>query len=176
MGKYHCTIDLLFDCFELVCFANENKNVVSSHTADSKPVKQEVNGTVISPPLVFPVFNFEIYFGTFFCQNIKLCIFSLFNRQKVIEILFLWSFLLQNAIAKNWVVILRLGSVAEGLGFFFRLARVEPRVVLLSGTGQRSHHCHQFCATKFFNEADTLESSSILIYSQLQMFIYKRGQ
>jgi len=24
-------------------------NIVSSHTADSKPVKQEVNGTVISP-------------------------------------------------------------------------------------------------------------------------------
>jgi hypothetical protein len=27
----------------------------SCHTADSKPVKQEVNGTVILPPLVFPV-------------------------------------------------------------------------------------------------------------------------
>ncbi len=27
---------------------------VSCHTADSKPVKQEVNGTVILPPLVFP--------------------------------------------------------------------------------------------------------------------------
>jgi hypothetical protein len=27
---------------------------VSGHTADSKPVKQEVNGTVILPPLVFP--------------------------------------------------------------------------------------------------------------------------
>ncbi len=27
---------------------------VSSHTADSKPVKQEVNSTVILPPLVFP--------------------------------------------------------------------------------------------------------------------------
>jgi hypothetical protein len=26
----------------------------SCHTADSKPVKQEVNGTVILPPLVFP--------------------------------------------------------------------------------------------------------------------------
>jgi hypothetical protein len=29
-------------------------NIVSSHTADSKPVKQEVNGTVTLPPLVFP--------------------------------------------------------------------------------------------------------------------------
>ncbi len=31
--------------------------IVSSHTADSKPVKQEVNGTVILPPLVFPAVN-----------------------------------------------------------------------------------------------------------------------
>ncbi len=29
------------------------KKFLSSHTADSKPVKQEVNGTVILPPLVF---------------------------------------------------------------------------------------------------------------------------
>jgi len=29
-------------------------NTVSCHAADSKPVKQEVNGTVILPPLVFP--------------------------------------------------------------------------------------------------------------------------
>jgi len=28
--------------------------LVSCHTADSKPVKQEVNSTVILPPLVFP--------------------------------------------------------------------------------------------------------------------------
>jgi hypothetical protein len=27
--------------------------IVSHHTADSKPVKQEVNSTVILPPLVF---------------------------------------------------------------------------------------------------------------------------
>ncbi len=33
--------------------------IVSSHTADSKPVKQEVNGTVILPPLVFPALVFE---------------------------------------------------------------------------------------------------------------------
>ncbi len=31
----------------------KTKNV-SCHTADFKPVKQEVNGTVILPPLVFP--------------------------------------------------------------------------------------------------------------------------
>jgi hypothetical protein len=28
--------------------------IVSCHTAGSKPVKQEVNSTVILPPLVFP--------------------------------------------------------------------------------------------------------------------------
>jgi len=28
--------------------------IVSCHTAESKPVKQEVNGTVKLPPLVFP--------------------------------------------------------------------------------------------------------------------------
>jgi hypothetical protein len=28
--------------------------IVSCHTAESKPVRQEVNGTVILPPLVFP--------------------------------------------------------------------------------------------------------------------------
>jgi hypothetical protein len=28
--------------------------IVSCHTADSKPVKQELNGTLILPPLVFP--------------------------------------------------------------------------------------------------------------------------
>ncbi len=42
------------------CFTGleiKTKNV-SCHTADSKPVKQEVNGTVILPPLVFPAFFF----------------------------------------------------------------------------------------------------------------------
>jgi hypothetical protein len=32
--------------------------IVSCHTADSKPVKQEVDGTVILLPLVFPGFGF----------------------------------------------------------------------------------------------------------------------
>ncbi len=33
--------------------------IASCHTADSKPVKQEVNGTVILPPLVFPGLKYE---------------------------------------------------------------------------------------------------------------------
>ena len=32
----------------------KTKKIVSCLTADSKPVKQEVNGTVILPPLTFP--------------------------------------------------------------------------------------------------------------------------
>ncbi len=43
----------MFDWFGLVCFAIKTK-LVSSHTADSKPVKQEVNSTAMLPPLVFP--------------------------------------------------------------------------------------------------------------------------
>jgi hypothetical protein len=31
-----------------------DKYILDCHTADSKPVKQEVNSTVILPPLVFP--------------------------------------------------------------------------------------------------------------------------
>ena len=34
--------------------------IVSSHTVDSKPVKQEVNGTVILPPELFPAKTFSI--------------------------------------------------------------------------------------------------------------------
>jgi hypothetical protein len=37
--------------------------IVSNQTADFKPVKQEVNGTVILPPLVFPV-STESNFGS----------------------------------------------------------------------------------------------------------------
>jgi hypothetical protein len=35
-------------------FCKMKTKIVSCHTAYSKPVKQEVNGTVILPPLVFP--------------------------------------------------------------------------------------------------------------------------
>jgi hypothetical protein len=50
-GEHNCTVGLLFDLFGLVCFVNKNR----CNTADSKPVKQEANSTVILPPLVFPV-------------------------------------------------------------------------------------------------------------------------
>jgi hypothetical protein len=39
--------------------------IVSSHTADSKPVKQEVNHTGILPPLVFPAWTNALAYSTF---------------------------------------------------------------------------------------------------------------
>ncbi len=52
-GKYPCMVDLLFNWFGSVYLQIKTK-IVSSHTADSKPVKQEVNSTLILPFLVFP--------------------------------------------------------------------------------------------------------------------------
>jgi hypothetical protein len=54
MGKYHCTIDLLcLTGLDLSVLQIKTK-IVSCHTTDSKTVKEEVNGTVILSPLVFP--------------------------------------------------------------------------------------------------------------------------
>ncbi len=56
-------------------FLKIKTKIVSSHTTDSKPVKQEVNGTVILPPLVFPdwtiVYSLSNQESEFFsnCQN-----------------------------------------------------------------------------------------------------------
>jgi hypothetical protein len=38
--------------------------ILSSHTADSQPVKQEVNGTVILPPLVFLARSIPVKWST----------------------------------------------------------------------------------------------------------------
>jgi hypothetical protein len=43
----------LTSCLDLSVLQMKTK-IVSCHTADSKPVKQEVNSTVILTPLVFP--------------------------------------------------------------------------------------------------------------------------
>jgi hypothetical protein len=51
-GKCLCTIDLLFDWFGISCMSTGNLFIYK--TDSSKPVKQEVNSTVILPPLVFP--------------------------------------------------------------------------------------------------------------------------
>ncbi len=43
-----CLTGLDYSVFQI------NTKIVSCNTANYKPVKQEVNGTVILPPLVFP--------------------------------------------------------------------------------------------------------------------------
>ncbi len=45
--------------------------MVSCHTADSKPVKQEVNCTVILPPLVFPAIRLSTRVGSGLCNEYK---------------------------------------------------------------------------------------------------------
>jgi hypothetical protein len=55
----------MFDLFGLAVLQVETK-IVSCHTADSKPVKQEVNGTVILPPLVFPGHGHFTYISVHF--------------------------------------------------------------------------------------------------------------
>ena len=53
-GKYHCTVDLLFDWLGMSCMTTDNFFVFICKTDQCKQVKQEVNGTVILPLLVFP--------------------------------------------------------------------------------------------------------------------------
>jgi len=54
--------------------------IVSCHTADSKPVNQEVNGTVILPPLVFPeqthLLTLHAYYS-FIATGVKLTLQSM---------------------------------------------------------------------------------------------------
>ncbi len=45
--------------------------IVICHAADSKPVKQEVKGTVILPPLVFPGLTKMKMFTAKLCQEVK---------------------------------------------------------------------------------------------------------
>ena len=54
-GKYHCTVDL-FDWFGICSMTTDNFCFICK-TDYSKPVKQEVDGTVILPPLVFPAWT-----------------------------------------------------------------------------------------------------------------------
>jgi hypothetical protein len=53
-GSITVPFDLLFDWFGISCMTTDNFCFISK-TDLSKPVKQEVNGTVIFPPLVFLV-------------------------------------------------------------------------------------------------------------------------
>ncbi len=82
-------------------------NNVSCHTADSKPVKQEVNGTELLPPLLFSAFSISLRpqppqgrrkpLKTSFQTQMKLKTFFLSKSLKFyhfeIKILFFASFL-----------------------------------------------------------------------------------
>jgi hypothetical protein len=58
--------------------------IVSCHTADSKQVKQEVNSTVILPPLVFPGGTLSSYCTD---QGFKSCHWGEVMLTKVIKLL-----------------------------------------------------------------------------------------
>jgi hypothetical protein len=60
---------LLFDWFEISCMT-ATIFVCICKTDYSKPVKQEVNGTMILPLLVFPALTFLL------CSKIHLCSIS----------------------------------------------------------------------------------------------------
>ncbi len=55
-GKYHCTVDLLFDWLGISCMTTDNFCFYLHYLQNRhfKPLKQEVNSTMILPPLVFP--------------------------------------------------------------------------------------------------------------------------
>ncbi len=57
MGKYNCTIDLLFDRFRISCMTSDNFCFYLQNRL-IQASKLEVNGTVILPPLVFPAQTF----------------------------------------------------------------------------------------------------------------------
>ncbi len=69
----NCTLERDVFLFGLdQSFLQIKTKIVSCRTADSKPVKQEVNGTVILPLLVFPALgNQGIESETFLTQNFK---------------------------------------------------------------------------------------------------------
>ncbi len=52
-GEYHCTVDSCLTCLDLSVLQIKTK-IVSCHTTDSKPVKQEVNSRVILSPFCVP--------------------------------------------------------------------------------------------------------------------------
>jgi hypothetical protein len=79
-GKYHCTVDLLSDWFGIscmtidnFCFYLQNRLIQTS--------QQEVNSTVILPPLVFPAESYpKVPFGkTPFITNKKKQILKVFH-------------------------------------------------------------------------------------------------
>ncbi len=59
-GEYHCTIDLLFDWFGINCMTTDNFGFYLQNRL-IQTSREEVKGTVILPPLVFPVLNLLLW-------------------------------------------------------------------------------------------------------------------
>jgi hypothetical protein len=56
--------------------------IVSCYTADSKPVQQEVNSTVILPPLVFPGLGLSYCVMEFWTSSLMVSCWHVFNFSK----------------------------------------------------------------------------------------------
>ncbi len=66
-GSINVPLTSCFTVFDWSVLQIKTKIVVC-HTADCKPVKQEVNGTVILPPLVFPAQFDKRSYSSSFCR------------------------------------------------------------------------------------------------------------
>jgi hypothetical protein len=103
--------------------------IVSCHTAYSKPVKQEVNRTVILPPLVFPDSSFIHSFIHSFIQSVsqsecviilyivslsvaRLCV--IMSRFLIMESVIMPNAVMPNVVAPYMVVSFLLKNVSEG--------------------------------------------------------------
>ncbi len=72
-GKYHCTIDLLFDWFRLVCFANKNKNCQSSYSWFQT---SQTGGQWYSDisPFSVPCHNASLFVTYDWAQSVSICL------------------------------------------------------------------------------------------------------
>ncbi len=85
--------------------------IVCCHTADSKPVRQEVNGTVILPPLVYPAASLKVLAHALF-KNIRLALRCLKeNLMGCTRVTFIHSFDLTKQ-KRDWVFNSRSGRMS----------------------------------------------------------------
>ncbi len=90
-GKFHCTIDLLFDWFGVSCITTIF--VFIFKTDESKLEKQEVNSIVILPPLVFP--GICIYVCVCVCERerecVCVCVYTKIHTHRLHPDIYFWS-------------------------------------------------------------------------------------
>jgi hypothetical protein len=79
--------------------------IVTSHTADSKPVKQEVNSTAMLPPLAFPG------------QTLQLILLA---KKKVLIRLTNWNLAPSRFVFFSWLAIQMVFTNDSNRGLFFK--------------------------------------------------------